>query len=248
MLALAEEVDGFTEPYRTVNVAAPDIGIVASIAVREGEAVVPQQVLASLDDELHRVQLAIAKAQQEARGELNAGLAELALKRDRLEKLQSLLPSGHVRQEEVDRAAAEVDVAGAKVVSLREQLAIKTLESEKFAAQLERRKIRSPISGVVSRIHRQPGEMVAPNNPDIVTIVQIEPLLAVFSVTGERAKRLRVEQAVSVRLADGKHLSGNIDTLAPIVNAESGTVRIKVRLPNVDRAILSGERCTLLLE
>ena len=92
------------------------------------------------------------------------------------------------RQEEVDRAATELAVAEANVRTAREDRLTKKLEYERIKVQLERRTIRAPVAGVVTKLHKQVGEFVAPNNPDVLTLVQLDPLLANFTMMSEDRK------------------------------------------------------------
>ena len=48
----ARQVDGFTEPYRTINVAALESGVITRLDAHEGEVVCKGQVLATLDSDL----------------------------------------------------------------------------------------------------------------------------------------------------------------------------------------------------
>ena len=113
--ALALDLEGFTEPYRTIQVAADETGIIAEMLVREGEKVKSGQALVRLNSDVHRALLAIAEQNMRSKGRLDAAMAELQLRRERLEKLQLLRPDGHARQEEVDRARAEMAVSVANV-------------------------------------------------------------------------------------------------------------------------------------
>src|SRR5262245_4715983 len=65
-------VEGLTEPFRAIEVAAPEPGIVTRVAVREGTLVKQGQVLASLDNEVHIATLAVAQKNMEAVGGLNS--------------------------------------------------------------------------------------------------------------------------------------------------------------------------------
>lgn len=246
--ASAEEADGFTEPYQTINVAAAESGIIVAVSVREGDPVKPNQVLATLDNDVHLALLAIAKAEMNAQGHLDSALAELSLKTNRLKQLESLYETGHARHEEVEKARAEEDMAKGQISAVREGLLIKGLQYKKIEAQIARRTIRSPIVGVVSAILKHKGEFVTPNSPGVVTIVQLDPVLAVFSVMSPQAINLRKDQTVTIRLVGGRLVKGTIDVIAPVINAESDTVRIKVRIDNSDGSWRSGERCKLLLK
>ncbi len=246
--AHAVEVDGFTEPYRTITVGSAEAGIVMKLHVREGEQVSAGQPLATLDDDVYVVLLAIAEKSMEAKGRLDSALAELQLRQERLAKFEALRQHGHARQEEVDLARAELEIAEGKVTSAREDLLIKRLEYDKYKAQLDRRTVRSPIDGVITDLHKEVGEFIAPNNPDLLTLVELNPLLATFSVMSEHGSPLREGQEVQIQFpGSGRRANGVIDFVAPITDAESGTVRVKVRIDNPENRYRSGERCLMQL-
>ena len=229
--AQTNEIEGLTEPYKTIDVAAPEPGIIMKITVREGEAVRKGQVLAQLDDEVHIATLAVAQKSMECRGSLNSAIAEQHLRKDRLTILESLRANEHARQEEVDRARAELNIAEAKVLAVQEDLAVKKLEYEKIKAQLERRIIRSPADGVVTKSVKDEGEYVAPNDPNFFTVVQLHQLLATFSIPSLLARDLKVEQKVRLGFSDQSSLAeGIVEFVSPVTDAESGTVRVKVRI------------------
>jgi RND family efflux transporter MFP subunit len=246
--AHGSELEGFTEPYRTINVAADETGIVEKLLVREGDVVMTGQPLARLDREVQQALLAIAKQSMDSKGRLDSAKAELKLRQQRLQKLEPLRSEGHARQEEVDRARTEVQVAEANVRSIREDLLTRKLEYQKIKVQLERRTIHAPVAGVVTLLHKQVGEFVAPNNPDLLTLVELDPLLANFTVMSPQAETLQTDQEVRIYFpASGLETDGFVELVAPVTDAESGTVRIKLRVANPDGRFRSGERCKIQL-
>src|SRR5262245_58528469 len=116
VIAKADSVDGFTEPYRTINAASSESGIVSKVLIRQGEAVRAGQPLVVLDDDVYQALLEIAKQQMEATGRLNAAKAELDLFHTRLVKLQELQAVGQANQQEVDRARADVEMADGRLL------------------------------------------------------------------------------------------------------------------------------------
>ena len=245
-LIQAAEFDGFTEPFRDIDIAAPEPGIITQVTVREGQKVQAGQVLTHLDSEVHTALLAIAEQAKRANGRLEALLAELNLRRDRLAKFEELLSQGHARQEEIEKARMELEVAEAQVKAAREDLLIKELEFRKIQIQLDRRTITSPIDGVVTQLHKDVGEFVAPNAPEILTIVQLDPLLATFSILSPHAETLSLDQAVRIRFPVSKRtVEGLVTFISPVTDAESGMVRVKVRVANPDGKARSGERCLI---
>jgi RND family efflux transporter MFP subunit len=241
------EIDGFTEPYRTVDVASAETGLIVDIKVRVGDRVQEGQIIAQLDDEIHLILLETAEQKMLAEGVLDSALSELALRTLRLEKLQELIARGHGRTEEVDRARADVDIAAAQVLAARDDLAVKKGEYKRLNAELKRRNIRAPMDGFVVSTLKEIGEFVAPNDPYVIALVQLDPLLAKFSMKRSLAKRLNVGEAVTVQFPDEQKAKGIVHTISPIIDAESGTVRVKVRIDNPDNSYVSGERCSLLI-
>lgn len=245
---LADGVESFTEPYRTANLAAPESGIVDAIDVKEGDVVQAGQVVAMLNQDVLNVTLKIARAAKDSVGQLKSAETELRIRSERLRKLADLLTSRNASQEEVDRATADRDVAQSQLLTVQESLEIKRLEYERTLAQIERRQIRSPFKGVVERVHKEVGEFVAPNDPNVLTVVQLDPLRITFPVPSSLRDALRRGASVDINLLESKvTATGTIDFVSPVTHAESSTVRVQVKLPNPNGRYRSGERCELQL-
>ena len=244
----AEPVEGFTEPYKAINVAVPETGIVTELKVTEGDRVEEGDVIASLDSDVHQALLSIARAGMESHGRIDSAQAEVVMRKDRLEKLETLHERGHARAEEVARARADVAIAQGSLLAAAEQLQLKKLEYEKILVQLNRRTIRSPLTGTINQVFKEEGEFVAPGDPTIVSIVQLHPLTATFLMSRKQADMLKEEQSVTVTFVDKESSAeGKVEFISPTIDAESGTVRVSVRIDNADGKLQSGERCLMEL-
>lgn len=240
------EVEGFVEPYRSIDVAAAESGILRSCEVREGERVQQGQVLAKLDHSVHLALLAIGAKSRDFRGRLQSALAEIELRQHRLAKLEELRDRGHARQEEVERARTDVAIAEGNLLAAQEDLLLKELEYAQIQAQIERRIIRAPLDGVVTTIRREPGEFVAATDPHVLTIVQLDSLLAKFAVNSAYAAGMHVDQSVRLQFPVTKETAtGRVEFISPVDDAESGTVTVKIRIENPDGRLRSGQRCRL---
>lgn len=247
--SLATEVLGYTEPIRTIEVASDETGTVAEVLVRQGQTVEQGQPLLRLNSQVHLAQLEVAKQQMNAEGRLDAARAEVELTSQRLEKLQSLRQSGHARQAELQRAAKEHQVAQANLRSVVEEMETRRLEHQRLLTQMKRRVIQAPVSGVVTELHKEPGEFVAPNKPDVVTLVQLDTLLANFSLLGPQAEQLTSGQEIELQFTEsGQSISGLVHYISPVTDAESGTVLVKIAISNPDGTLRSGARCTIQLK
>ncbi len=246
-ISLGTELDGFTEPFRTVRVASDETGTIAEILVEEGQNVQAGQTLARLNCEIHEAILAIASQNMKAEGRLLSIQADLLLRESRLSKLREIRHEGFARQEEVDRAEMELEVVKANLFAAKEDIAAKQLEHKKAQAQLGRRSIYAPIEGTITARHRDQGEFVAPNAPEIVTIAQLDVLLANFTLTGKQASTLKKGDALTIHFSDSVDAEGKVEFIAPVMDAESGSVLTKVRIDNAAQVYRSGQRCRLRL-
>jgi len=247
-LVPASANEGFTEPYRTIHVASAEAGILDELLVQVGSPVHRGEALVRLDSDVHRALLAIAEAGKQARGRADAAQAEVELREGRLEALKKIQSAGHARQEEVDRARTDLAIAKGQLTTAREQHHLKELEYEKILLQINRRTIRAPLEGIVTHLIKQAGEFTAPNDPNLLVIVQLDPLAVIFDLMGEDAKKLTVNETVQVHFSNTSNVAdGIVETISPVMDAESGTIAVKVRLPNPEGNLQSGQPCTLLL-
>lgn len=244
----ASEHDGYTEPLHTFDVASDESGTVAEVLVELGQRVAKGQPLVRLNNDVFEAQLKLAHQQMNADGRLDAAVAEQELASDRLDTIRSLRKTGHARQIEVDRAVKDFKVAEAHRKTIQEEIDARRLEYERLKTQIDRRLIRSPAEAVVTEIHREPGEFVAPNRPEVVKLVQLEQLVGNFALLADQAHTVKVGQQVPVEFYDLKRrVTGTVTFVAPVIDAESGTVLIKVLLENSDGSLRSGARCTAQL-
>ena len=247
-LALVGDVEGVTEPYRRVAVASSETGIIETLAVSIGDRVEAGALLASLESKEHQAVLELAKHHVGSKGRLDAALAEAQLRHARLRKLEELGRDGFAHADELQRARTEADVADAHTRTILEDQNARSLELKKIEAQLENRQIRAPRSGVIVEILKQPGEFVAPVDPQIIVLAVLDQLLATFSVPQEQTLEMKNGDRMYVRF-DGvlDPVEGRIEVIAPTIDAESNTRRIQVLIKNQDYKLLSGARCQLEL-
>jgi RND family efflux transporter MFP subunit len=244
----SDQQEAFAEPYRTIQVATSDMGLIREVLVREGDLVDAEQPLVKLDDELVEASLRIAKQNLSSRGAVNSAEAELRLHTSRAEKFEALVRSGNARPEELERTKMEKEVATARVLTAQETLIVRKLELERIQLELERKIVRSPLKGVVTKVHREVGEFVSPTDPVVVTVVQLDPLLATFSLRPDQAGLLQAGRAIQVLFAASEiPVKAEVEFVSRVTDARSGTVRVKVRIPNAKGACRSGDRCVLML-
>lgn len=238
--------ESFVEPYRKIDLAPAESGVVTEILVKEGDRVKVGQILASLDKEVLVVSRDIATSAAQAVGRRDAAVAEFKLREERLKKFRELHGRGHASYDELQRAETEAAAARGQYLSTQEQHKIDELEIRKTEAMIERRLVRSPIEGVVTRLHREQGEYVTPVSPTVVTVTQLNLLRAVFNLPQSETAELKAGESVLLRMeGNDEPVSGKIELIAPVIDADSGTVRVKIVIDNAAGNVHAGRRCFL---
>jgi RND family efflux transporter MFP subunit len=247
--AAGQTVESFTEPYRKLDIIPAEPGILAALDVREGDRVEEGQRLGALDCEVQEIALEIARQNMEARGQVESAIAERDLRRTRLARLQELRGTGHATQDEVDRALADLRVAEANVQSAAEKQKTDELEFRRIAAMIDRRMLKSPINGVVTRLYKEEADYVGASVSPVMTIMQLDPLRITFSIPNSAGQSLRLGQSVALMLPESEQNAvGKVEFVSPVSEAESGTVRVKVLLKNPDGKYRCGVRCVIDLD
>jgi len=242
-------ISAFTEPYLEVAVAASEMGTIAELRVREGQLVRRGDVLAIMEDEVLKASLAVARQSSVAQGALNSARADVDLKRSELAKLQDLRDRNHASQKEVGRVEAELRIAEARLLSVQEDLEVKQLEVRRIEAQLEQRVIRAPMDGILSEVLREVGEYVSPSDSTIVRLIQLDPLLIVFSVPLNRRNEFTKDQKIQVAMGPERQLvEGVVEYVSPTPDSSNSSVRVKVRIANSSSQIQSGEAAELIFD
>lgn len=238
--------DGFMEPAEDVMVSAVEIGRLESVHVEVGDRVVVGQELATLENSLQVISLEIARQQTLMKGELEAALAEHGLHAGRTEQLRALAAMGTARPDELARAEADLLIAQARVLAAREEQQNRILECKRQEIQLERRRIVSPLAGLVARVMRRPGEYISPGDAAIVRVIAKDSLIAVFNLPASDALHLRIGQVVPLRPRTvPRVVEGVVESIAPAIDGESGTVAIRLRIENPDETLFPGDRCVM---
>ena len=226
-------IEVFTEPYQVIDLAAAEAGILEKIHVKQGEFVEAGDLVANLNREVLLASLEVARMRANLRATQQKALADAAQRRRRYNKIASLHASGHASEEELDSAKSAMEIAEAGVLEATENQQLAKLEVRRIQSQLRRREIRSPISGQIVRIDKDPGEYVASIEPVVARIVQLDRLRVKFFVTTSVAKTILPGARIPLQLIEsGQRVEGLVEFVAPTTDADSGTVRIEVIIEN----------------
>lgn len=247
-LAEASDVSAFIEPYRDIDVATSEMGMLAYLNVKVGDYVSRGQVLGGLDDQVVRANMEVAQKAKEARGRLVSTEEELAFQTENLRKIKQLVERRHASAEELARTETQQRIAEAQVLAMQEELELKSAEYTRTEAMLLEKQIRSPIDGIVTHIYKDVGEFISASSPVVIRVVKLDLLLVQFAVPAKAA--LEFEAGRTVALSVGSEQTktvGVIEFVSPIKDPQSNTVRLRLRIDNAHGQFSSGDTCWLTL-
>ena len=177
-----------------------------------------------------------------AEAQLTQAQASLTLARALVDtqdwKTQIALAESKVRQAEASLLSAQ------KLLDIRaweQDIAAAQAQVDKAIEQLNLAKkrladatITSPIDGIIVDRNTDLGDYAAAGSPGsspILTIVKMDVVKAVFTVSETDLSNVTVGTAVSIS-AGQQHINGKINFISPIVNTEKRTVNVKAEIPN----------------
>lgn len=206
-------VNGSTQPDEEVVISSEVPGKIQKILFKEGSRVRRGAPLIQLDDIELRAQRRRLVVQQE----LNEKIAE---------RLQALYEKEGVSLQEYEVARAEVEKVKAEIALID--------------AQLTKRTIRAPFSGVLGLRMVSEGSYLSPGTP-IVRLVNIDPIELEFSIPERYSRAVGPGTEVNFRL-DGREEDYRATVVAaePNINPETRTFLLKATAPNPSGRILPG--------
>jgi RND family efflux transporter MFP subunit len=204
------------EPNTEIEISAAVEGVLSDVLVQRGDRVKRGQVLANLKSGVERATVELAEARVE-------------FDKRKLIRNEELYKKKLISIHEKDEMDTEIVISKLQVKQAQEQLKL--------------RKITSPIDGVVVERDKDPGEYV--ETESLLTVVSLDPLNVEVVVPAELFGTIK------------KGMSGKVTTIGPVSNtynakvilidqvidAASGTIRVRLALPNPKNAIPAGLNC-----
>ncbi len=230
-------------PTEMVDVGSAVSGVVAEVAAERGDYVEEGQVLAKLEASVEEAALRVAQARAERTDGITASQTQLALSRRRLDRAEELFSRDVLSLDTREEVRANAELAELELEREREDHRLAGLQLEQARANLERRTIRAPVSGVVIDRLRGVGEVV--DDDTIVQIARIDPLRVEAILPADWFGRMRPGDRAEITPEaplDAKR-EARVAIVDPVLDGASGTFGVQLDLPNPDRGLPAGLRC-----
>jgi multidrug efflux system membrane fusion protein len=237
-----DEFTGRVEAVDTVEIRPRVAGHLKGWHFREGGPVREGDLLFTIDD---REYVAAAEA---ARAAVAGAEAEARLAGQELKRAEELVDRKLIAERDLDAARARTQQAEAALLSA-------LARRRQAELDLGFTRITSPIAGRVGAALVRPGNLVAPGETLLTTVVSTDPVYVVFdgdegaylryqqmARRGERESSRDARNPVLVGLADeeGYPHRGEMDFVDNRVNPETGTIRGRAVVPNPDGVFTPG--------
>lgn len=233
------------QPEQVAEVGSPVVGIVQSMMVERGDTVSKGQIIAILRNGVDRASLTAAHSRATAEAEVRAANANLTFTRQRLTRAKYLHKKKFISNQALDQTVAETKVAQQKLAQALEQQNIWANEASVAEARLADRTIRSPFDGVIAERYISVGERV--EERPLVRVAKVDPLRVEVIMPSALFGSVKEGSMASVtpNMAGAAAVSAKVTLVDKILDAASGTFRVRLELPNPDASIPAGLRCKI---
>jgi len=232
---------GTVEPYNTVSVRARVAGEITRIAFKEGQDVSQGDLLFNIDSRPYQAALEGALA------DLDRDNARLKSAKEDVRRYAELVKKDYVTSQAYDQMVANADALKASVAA--DQAAV-----DSARVNLDYCTVRAPITGRTGNLLVKLGNVIKADEQPVITINQIMPIYASFSVPEEYLADIQryaadgtlgVEAAFPNRTAP--NFRGELSFINNTVDGSTGTILLKATFPNPDKALWPGQFVNVIL-
>ncbi|OQX30420.1 MAG: hypothetical protein B0D96_00820 [Candidatus Sedimenticola endophacoides] len=212
--------DCLLEPHMLVDLSSPVPGVIASINADRGDHVKKGAAVVQLES-------------SEERAIVNLNQAELAFGEKTVSRNHELYRQNLISAQELDELKLKSELSRLELAVARTRLA--------------RKRITSPVSGVVVERLMDPGEYVG--ELPMLKIAALDPIHVEAVLPKELFGTVQpgMEAEVSLEAPVGGEHQARVAVVDQVVDAASGTFGIRLLLPNPDNRIPAGIKCRLRL-
>lgn len=226
---------GTVQAFNTVTVKPRVGGQIIDLPFVEGQELRQGAVVAHIDPRPY------AAALRQAEGVTAKDEAQLANAELDLTRSTNLAKKGYATTQALDTQKAQV--AGFKAAIESDKAAVESAQT-----QLDYATVKSPIAGVPGLRTVDAGNVIAPTDPGIVVITQIEPINVVFTLPEDAIRALPVGRpsetlAVDALARDNTTVlaHGTLSLVDNRIDPTTGMARLKATFPNTNHALKPGQ-------
>jgi RND family efflux transporter MFP subunit len=242
-----EQTDKFLcliQPKMTLKLGTQVPGLIREMLVDRGAVVKQGDVIARLESGVEAAAVLLAEARAGNDSAVRSGQAKVEYQKRKYERMKELRKNDTVAFSTADEAETLARVAENELAEAKVNLEMAQTELVRARETLNQRIVRSPIDGVVMARTLGPGEY-AFDQGHLVTLAQIDPLYVEVYVPLKEFGRIRIGMQAEVYPEDpvGGVYKAVVTVVDQVFDAASGTIGVRLELPNPTYAIPAGMKC-----
>ena len=233
---------GITQAIHDLKLSVTAAGRIEALFVKEGDRVRKGDLLLHMDRALEALEV----RRREVMLEDNARLDELRAKEltlaEQVRAARTLLATGGVSRKQVEDEELALGTIIAERKSIEFAKRRERVELDLAREAYERRHLRSPIDGMVTRIVSRNGESVAPHEP-VMVVVDVRTVRFSGTVPIADVSRIRAGSSVVLQLgSDSEPLRrvAHLVFVSPVADPASGLVDVIAEFDNADGSVRPG--------
>ena len=242
-------LDCLVEPSEVVELGSSVPGLVDKLFFDRNNFVNEGDIVARLDSRVEVATLELATARAETETSLNLRRENAAFGLRTQKRNQKLFKESTISAQDMDQVKTETYIAQLQAKQEEDNQRIAQLEAERARQALDRRTIRSPISGVIVERYKSIGEYIEAE--PVYRIANLNPLHVELILPVEQMGTIEPGMKAEVTLdinaeSDDTHVAV-VKSVDRVADAASGTFGVLLSMPNAGLRIPSGVRCSLNL-
>ncbi|SHK17994.1 RND family efflux transporter, MFP subunit [Shimia gijangensis] len=246
---LADGYDCLMDPAETIDLGSPVSGLLDEVLVDRGDVVTKGQIVARLNSAVEQSTVELLRTRANSTAVIDAQAEQLSMVEKRYERVKQLLEKEVVTVETFDQVEAELIAAKSLLFQAELNREIAEQELKRAEIVLRQRTIRSPADGVVNSRELVPGEYVG-NDDHLLTIVKHDPLIIEAFLPVQQFSAIAVGDTATITPAaplEGTY-TATVTSIDSVFDAASATFSVFLELPNPERKLPAGHRCTLAFD
>lgn len=233
---------GVTQALRDVKLSTTVAGRIDGMMVREGSRVRQGQLLMHLDRSLEELEVQRRRVLFEDRSRLEELKQKEKILMEQVASLRPLLAAGGVSRKQAEDEEMALGAVVAERKALEASKERERVELAQAQDAYERRHLRSPIDGVITKVALHVGESVGPHEP-LVSVVDTRRVRFMGTVPARTGTKLQVGATVKIELVqDGQPRSrlAKVVFVSPVTDPSSGLIEVIAEFENADGSVRPG--------
>jgi RND family efflux transporter MFP subunit len=240
------EFDGLIEPHMTIKVGSPVTGTLATVDVERGDTVKKGQVLATLQSDVEKATMELARTRANMEASIKAKEARSAYSKRQQQRIEELYKKEALSFEKMDEAETNRKLSELDLLEAIENKRLAEMELKRAIEVVKRMKILSPVKGVVVERFLSPGEYI--ENQPVLELAQIDPLNVEVILPVDMLGTVREGMIAQVKPEapmSGTY-SAKVTIVDRVIDAASGTFGVRLEIPNPEHLIPPGLKCKVM--